>query len=238
LADYLALHGFTQRGSMWQEVAGLVGGQWETPDLPGHGREPSVGWAEAVAGVCRGLERSGPATTLVGYSMGGRIALAAALECPAAGARLVLVSASPGIADPADRERRRQEDERLADRIERIGSGLFVDEWLARPMFAGLGRRSRAWGAADRRMRTSNTATGLAGALRLLGQGVQPFLGARLAEIAIPVVAVAGEADQRYVRYAKALASGAPEGRFVAVRGAGHGVVGEDPRAVARAIAG
>ena len=49
---YLALHGFTQRGAMWDEVAGLVGGVWEMPDLPGHGGQPVVDWAAAVQQVC------------------------------------------------------------------------------------------------------------------------------------------------------------------------------------------
>jgi len=236
LADFLALHGFTQRGAMWDEVAGLAGGAWDTPDLPGHGGTAAVPWDAAVAMVVGWIGDAGPATTLVGYSMGGRIALAAALEHPAGLDRLVLVSASPGIADDAARERRLREDEATADRIERLGVDLFLIEWLSLPMFSGLGRRPAAWGSRDLRLRQSNDAAGLAAAMCLLGHGSQPFLGDRVGELRVPVVTVAGDRDGAYAFHASGMAAAVPDGRFVEVGGAGHAVVAEDPKAIARIL--
>lgn len=238
MAEVLALHGFTQRGVMWEEVAGLAGGAWDTPDLPGHGSEPTVDWAAAVAGLKARAEACDPGYSLVGYSMGGRLALAVALERPAGLGRLVLISAAPGIADPAARERRLAEDRQTADRIERLGVDLFLIEWLARPMFTGLGRRPAAWGSRDLRLRQTNRPDGLAGAVRMLGQGSQPFYGDRLAALEVPLVTVAGGSDDVYLGHARRMAMAAGDGRCVEVRGAGHAVVGEDPRAVLRALAG
>jgi len=238
LADYLGLHGFTQRGSMWDEVAGLVGGAWSTPDLPGHGSTPAGDWGRAVALVREWIGDAGPGVTVVGYSMGGRLALAAALEAPEGIGRLVLVSAGAGISDPPARARRLEEDRVLADRIERLGVEVFLTEWMARPMFSGLGRRPAAWGSRDLRMRASNTAAGLAGSLRSLGQGSQPYLGSRLGGLGVPLVAVAGSADATYLSRAGAMAAAVPDGRLAEVPGAGHAVVGEDPAAVARILAG
>ncbi|MCJ7725767.1 MAG: 2-succinyl-6-hydroxy-2,4-cyclohexadiene-1-carboxylate synthase, partial [Acidimicrobiia bacterium] len=157
---------------------------------------------------------------------------------PAGLGRLVLISASPGIADPAARERRHAEDRQTAERIERLGIDLFLTEWLALPMFSGLGRRPAAWGSRDLRLRRTNRPEGLAGAVRLLGQGSQPFLGDRLSELDVPVVTVAGAGDGVYLGHARRMAGTAADGRCVEVRGAGHAVVGEDPRAVMRVLAG
>jgi 2-succinyl-6-hydroxy-2,4-cyclohexadiene-1-carboxylate synthase len=229
----LALHGFTQRGTMWAEMAAEVGGEWLTPDLPGHGAEPPVPW-EAAAARLQGLLAVLPRPRiLAGYSMGGRMALAVALAAPDAVDGLVLISASAGIADGAVRARRREEDARLAGRIRAIGVEAFVDEWLARPMFAGLGRRDGSWREADRRQRVEHHGDRLAGALESLGPGAQPPLGNRLGELAMPVLLVAGADDEAYAARARAMAGSVANGRAALVDGAGHAVVGERPEAVA-----
>ena len=237
MADVLALHGFTQRGAMWGEVASLVGGEWETPDLPGHGQKPPMDWGSAVSWLSGLVEAAGPGVTLTGYSMGGRLALAVALEQPEGLERLVLLAASPGIADPAARSRRRAEDEQAAERIERLGIDLFLTEWLSLPMFSGLGRRPTAWGSRDMRLRQSNQPDGLAAAVRLLGQGSQPHLGGRIGELRVPLVTVAGTGDDVYLAHARRMADTAADGVFIEVRGAGHALVGEDPKTIARVLA-
>src|SRR3954452_18541337 len=113
------LPGFTQTRRSWEGViAALHGPRPLAPDLPGHGtaahRRPAS--FSACAGYVRALA-DGPCT-LCGYSMGGRIALFTALALPGFVQRLVLIVASPGLADPAERERRRAADEALAARIE------------------------------------------------------------------------------------------------------------------------
>lgn len=232
MSDLLALHGFTQRGAMWRELAALIGGDWRMPDLPGHGSNPPLPWDEAVAWVA---EQAAGAAVVIGYSMGGRLALGAALERPMR--RLVLVSASTGIADPDRRRDRRRSDGLLADRIERLGSETFVAEWLQRPMFTGLAGRDHAWRAADAASRFGNEAAGLAAALRLLGRGAQPSLAGRLGEIAAPVLVVAGSADPAGVASAEAMAAGLPNGTLVVLPGVGHAVVGEAPEALAGTLA-
>jgi len=235
--SYLALHGFTQRGSMWDEIATVVRGEWATPDLPGHGGRPACPWEKAVARVGEWLGETAPPRWLVGYSMGGRLALAAALEHAGMVDRLVLVSASPGIAGEADRQRRRAEDEALANRLETAGVAAFVDEWLARPMFSGLAARPAEWRAADRAARVGNEASGLAAALRLLGQGAQPYLGERLAALSMPVLLVAGADDGRYAALAGSMGKRLARSTVAEVPGAGHAVVGERPAELAALLA-
>ena len=70
---------------------------------------------------------------LLGYSLGGRVALQLALDHPGRIRRLVLVSSGPGIADPAERERRRQRDERLAQILDEDGISPFTAWWESSP---------------------------------------------------------------------------------------------------------
>jgi 2-succinyl-6-hydroxy-2,4-cyclohexadiene-1-carboxylate synthase len=235
--NFLALHGFTQRGSMWDEVAALAGGNWSAPDLPGHGGRPACSWEEAVALVGGLLAGIAPPRCLVGYSMGGRLALAVALDQPSLVDRLALLSAAAGIEEGADRQRRRAEDLALADRLEAMGVDAFVDEWLSRPLFAGLAARPPEWRDADRKARAGNDASGLAAALRLLGQGAQPYLGDRLGSLPMPVLLAAGSEDRRYADQARRMGGLIARATVAEVAGAGHAVVGERPAELAALLA-
>src|SRR4051794_21012664 len=133
------LHGFTQTRQSWRRTVRALGaGRYRAlvPDLPGHGqaahRTPSF---DAVTAYVRAL---GPERfPLAGYSMGGRIALHAALALQPRVERLVLVGASPGLADPAERAARRAADDALAGRLEAIGGEAFSAGWGAPPPVAG-----------------------------------------------------------------------------------------------------
>src|SRR5215217_5161326 len=114
------LHGFTQTRRSWEGViAVLRAPRVVAPDLPGHGsaadRRPAS--FSACAAYVRAVADGGPCT-LCGYSMGGRIALYTALAFPGLVSRLVLIGASPGLADEGERAARRASDEALADRLE------------------------------------------------------------------------------------------------------------------------
>ena len=231
------LHGFTQTRQSWRRTVAALGGRYRAlaPDLPGHGlaadRRPAS--FAACAAYVRAL--AGDRFVLAGYSMGGRIALYAALALPGSAQRLVLVGASPGIADAAEREARRVADEALAERIEAVGIEAFAKEWGAQPLFAGQDEKVAAAAHADR---LRNTPAGLAAALRGLGTGVMPPLWDRLGELAIPVTLVVGERDEKFRAIAERMAAVIPDCRLEVVAGAGHAVQLERPEAVAAAIAG
>jgi 2-succinyl-6-hydroxy-2,4-cyclohexadiene-1-carboxylate synthase len=227
------LHGFTQTRQSWRRtVAALAGGRYRAlvPDLPGHGlaaaRRP-VSFAACTAYV-RALASDGFA--LAGYSMGGRVALYVALALPELVERLVLIGASPGIADDGERAARRRVDKALADRIETIGIEAFAAEWDAQELFAGQDERVRAAAHADR---LRNTPAGLAAALRGLGTGAMPPLWQRLSELAMPVTLIAGERDAKFRDIAERMAAAIPGCRIEVVVGAGHAVQLERPDAVA-----
>ncbi len=129
------------------------------------------------------------------------MALLVALEYPDLVDRLILVSSSPGLRDEADRKARRGSDEDLARRIETIGLDAFLTEWLEGPV-TGTSHLDDDVRRTDRTVRNENTAAGLASALRVLGQGAQPFVGDRLNELSVPVLTISGERDEKYQRLA------------------------------------
>ena len=234
----VALHGFTQTGAMFAELAELLGKEVLAPDLPGHGRSAAypATFASAATGVADVLAEVGSPVPLIGYSQGGRVALAVALERPELVSHLVLVSTSLGIQDEAERGERRRADEVLAAELARGDLASFVGRWLRSPMFAGLERRGPAWREADAARRLENTPKGLAAALVGLGQGAQPYLGGRLGELGMPVLVVAGERDEKYVSIANAMMRSLPEATLRILRDAGHAAIGEQPQVVANLI--
>ena len=226
------VHGFTQTLAAWGPVAERLAGRWEVVrvDLPGHGGSGAVraGFGEA-AGL---VGAAGGVGAYVGYSLGGRLCLRLALDRPDLVRALVLVGASPGIADPGERAARRAADGRLADALERDGVAAFLDRWLAGPLFATLPAE-----AAGRTERLANSAEGLASALRRLGTGVQEPLWDRLAELRPPALLVAGERDPKFTGLARRMAAViGPSARVAVVAGAGHAVHLERPAELAALV--
>jgi 2-succinyl-6-hydroxy-2,4-cyclohexadiene-1-carboxylate synthase len=238
MADLVLIHGFTQTGRSWQPIAHALAGRYRAaaPDLPGHGdfaeRRPAS--FAACDAYLRALADGRP-FTLAGYSLGGRVALHAALSLGPVVERLVLIGATPGIADPAERAARAAADAALAERIEAIGIEEFVREWGAQPLFAGVPRGVAELADEDR---LRNTASGLAAALRGLGTGVMPPLWDRLGELTIPVDLVVGERDEKFRAIAERMEGALPAPRLHVVGGSGHAVHLEAPDAVVEVLAG
>jgi 2-succinyl-6-hydroxy-2,4-cyclohexadiene-1-carboxylate synthase len=229
-------HGFTQTARSWATMERLLrtrlpGAETVAVDLPGHGEAPPPPDADLWASAHR-LVDAGGAGTYVGYSMGGRVALHAALTRRAEVLRIVLIGATAGIEDPDERRARRTADERLAAHIESVGVSAFLDEWLANPLFAGLSDE-----AAGRTDRLRNTATGLAASLRATGTGTQTPLWERLGEVHAPALVVVGEDDAKFTSLGRRLVEGLPNAELVVIAGAGHSVHLEQPAATADAIA-
>ena len=145
---------------------------------------------------------------LGGYSMGGRIALHLALAEPARVRRLVLIGASPGLADPAERARRRVADEALAEEVQASTLEAFARRWAQTPVLAGLPDDVAAEVHADR---LRSTTDGLAAALRGLGTGALPSLWGRLGELALPVALLVGERDAKFRAVAERMAAALPD---------------------------
>ena len=230
------LHGFTHTGRSWHPVIAALGERYTSvaDDIRGHGDASERVPVSLEAVIDDVVAAAGPERyTLVGYSMGGRIALHVALAAGDRVERLVLIGASPGIADEGERSARQRADEELAGEIERSSIEEFARRWAQTPVLAGLPAAALDAAHADR---LRSTPAGLARALRGLGTGALPSLWERLGELSIPVTLVVGERDSKFSAIAVEMARGMPEAEVVVAPGAGHAVHLEAPEAIARAL--
>ncbi|MDQ2996203.1 MAG: 2-succinyl-6-hydroxy-2,4-cyclohexadiene-1-carboxylate synthase [Chloroflexota bacterium] len=241
----LLLHGFTGSASTWTPMIGALRPHFRTiaPDLIGHGHSDSPLDAEryrmerCVADVLALLDalEIGRADVL-GYSMGGRVALHFAAAAPERVGALVLESSSPGIADAAERQARVVADETLADLIACDGLAAFVERWERLPLFASQAALPQETRARLHAQRLRNNPLGLANSLRGMGTGQQESLWDQLDALDVRTLLIAGELDTKYRALAHQMAATLPNARAVIVSGAGHAVHLEQPQAFAKNV--
>jgi len=241
----LLLHGFTSSAAAWAPLVARLAPHRRTiaVDLIGHGQSDAPARAEryrmeqCVADLLALLDTLDIAQTdVLGYSMGGRVALQLAAVAPTRVGGLVLESSSPGLADLTERQARIAADEALADSIERDGLAVFVDRWERLPLFASHTALPAEIRARQRAQRMRNNPQGLANSLRGMGTGRQTSLWDRLPQLHMPILLIAGELDQKYSAIAEQMAQALPNARKVIVPNAGHTVHLEQPELFATTI--
>jgi 2-succinyl-6-hydroxy-2,4-cyclohexadiene-1-carboxylate synthase len=224
--------GFMQRGDAWRPVAELLPERYPS-SLLDHREHTFEGRLREIAEAAVGPDASG--AVLVGYSLGGRLALRAVLREPARYAGLVIVSTTAGIDDAPARTARAEADERLAAWIEASPMEDVVSVWERQPLFAD---QSETLVEEQRPGRLSHDPASLALLLRTAGQGVLEPVWHELLRLDLPVLAIAGARDDGYVRAARRIAETAPHGRLAVVGEAGHAPQLQQPEEVGRLIAG
>jgi 2-succinyl-6-hydroxy-2,4-cyclohexadiene-1-carboxylate synthase len=228
--EFCFVHGFTQTGKSWATAAQAIGDSTNTfVDAPDHGESQ---------GVTLSLQETGDeladiafGKVLVGYSMGARMALHAAIQHPYAMTGLVLVSGTPGIEDDSERAARVKADEELASRIESIGTSAFIQEWIRQPLFA-----KSKFSKEEIEDRSRNMPASLATSLRKCGTGQQEPLWVQLQEINIPVLLICGVRDEKFSDIAKRMNQLIPHSTLRILDKAGHNAHLDQPEAFAQAI--
>lgn len=231
------LHGFSATHRAWDRVRPLLPAERYLPlalDLPGHGRQADCERPITFAGcVAHVLDRAPERYALCGYSMGGRIALHVALHAPDRVKRLVLVSTTAGIEDPAERAARRASEDQLAEELTRVPLDSFIERWRSQPLFADEPPVVSALAREDQRR---NRGEALAAVLRGIGTGRMKPLWDRLSELTMPVTVLAGERDEKFKALARRMVGELPRAKLEVAAG-GHALQLENPAAVAQALA-
>ena len=239
------LHGFSGAAATWAEVSPPLAAAYQviTLDILGHGKsdcptEPAAYRMPAIAADIISLLESLvlKQAHLLGYSMGGRLALYLALHFPTHFASLMLESASPGLMTARERLERRRRDEALAAEIEAQGIAWFVDYWESLPLWATQAHLPAPALAAQRQQRLDNQPLGLANSLRAMGSGAQPNLWPRLPALALPTLLIVGEADAKFRRIAAYMAGQIAKSQLVVLPAAGHNCHLEQPQAFSHAL--
>lgn len=242
-APLVLLHGFTGSSFNWR----LLAKAWEarhmviTIDLLGHGQSSTASdparyrMERAAEDLQIVIESITPEPIhMLGYSMGGRLALYYALHYPVRS--LILESASPGLATEAERQTRRESDENLAERLERDGIVPFVDFWERLPLFASQARLPEPVRAMLRAQRLQNSPHGLANSLRGMGTGIQPSLWDKLPELNVPTLLIAGAEDAKFTAIAEQMRDRIPQAQLVVIPDAGHTTHLEQPERFADVV--
>jgi 2-succinyl-6-hydroxy-2,4-cyclohexadiene-1-carboxylate synthase len=230
MPEVVFLPGFMQHADAWSPVAAAVGERYPSQIV-----DFSTWTFEGRLAEIRAATQAGD--VLVGYSMGGRLALHAALREPDRYAGVALVGVSPGIEDPGEGAARVQADEELALWIESSSIEDVVARWEHNLVFAS---QSPALVAAQRPGRLAHSPADLASLLRSAGQGAMVPVWERLGELQMPVLALAGEHDSKYREAAQRMRSSARAAGTridaVAIPGTGHAAHLERPDAVRDAL--
>lgn len=241
----LLLHGFTGSSANWADLLPVFSERYLVirVDALGHGRSASPAdpnryqMDRVAADIVALLDAWEIAQTAVlGYSMGGRLALYLACTYPARFSQLILESSSPGLATETERATRRQSDEALADWIEAQGIEAFVNRWEALPLWDSQQQIPEAVRQRLHEQRLQNNPVGLANSLRGMGTGAQPALWGELATLERPTLLIAGELDGKFVAINQKMVDLLPNGSLQLIPDAGHTTHLERPSAFATAV--
>ncbi len=225
----LYLHGFLGCKEDWDEIITLRTDVCAhlSVDLPGHGSSQKLPDRRFEMSGCAGLllelldSEKIDRCHLIGYSMGGRLALYLAVRYPERFTGVVIESASPGLKTDDERSQRRHHDDQVAQKLLPVDFDSFLDEWYRQPIFAGLDRQSDAFRAMIERRRHGHP-SGLARSLRFMGTGAQPSLWDDLSATSSRLFFVAGANDAKFRRLAGEMHHLCPRSQTAIIANAGH----------------
>ena len=234
----LLLHGFTGSGEGWQEFIPY----WKThskviaPDIIGHGKtdSPTEVTSYNIEKVAQGLnalleELQIEKIDVLGYSMGGRLALTFAINYPEKVRRLILESSSPGLETDNERKARQLQDDKLALLIKEQGIQNFVEYWENIALFQSQKKLPESVQNNIRKQRLSNNSIGLMNSLYGMGTGAQPSWWDALKLIQSPTLLITGSQDEKFCQIAEKMAKVLKNSQWVSITDCGHAIHVEKP---------
>uniref|UniRef100_A0A803L7K1 Mandelate racemase/muconate lactonizing enzyme C-terminal domain-containing protein n=1 Tax=Chenopodium quinoa TaxID=63459 RepID=A0A803L7K1_CHEQI len=251
----LFLHGFLGTGEDWTPIMTALSGSAKclSIDLPGHGSSilqslddsgnPTEGQSlsiELVAAVLSQLinKISTGKVTLIGYSMGARIALYMALRFSGQIDGAVVISGSPGLRDEMERRIRAAKDDSRAQSIISFGLVPFLENWYSSDLWNSF-RGHPSYDKVVASRLEHHDIHGLAKALSGLSIGRQMPLWEDLKHCKIPLMFVVGEKDEKFKSISRNISrimGQTTNHEVVEVSDCGHAVHLENPLALVRLL--
>lgn len=207
LIPIFLLHGFTGSGKDWDFLTTKLPAKYfpVAIDIIGHGKSDSPNekayYSEdnLVKQLHKVIQYFGyEKNILLGYSLGGRIALSYLLKFPEYIQGLILESSSPGITEAKERILRIANDEKLAESINRIGIEKFVENWINQPFFSSLKNLSRQKFHELYERRILNNPVGISNILTEFSQGKMFPKWNLLEKLSFPILLISGALDKKY----------------------------------------
>ncbi len=241
----LFLHGFLGNGKDFNTVISLLSEKFDclAVDLPGHGNTQVKGGDEfyTLSNTAKGLiqwleDLQIQQCFLVGYSMGGRLALYLALYYPQYFQKVILESASPGLKTAKERSQRYLSDLRLAEELEQQNLEDFLIRWYEKPLFKTFKSHSNSESILARRLQ--NNPTELAKSLRWMGIGNQPSLWEKLSQTQIPLLLLVGGLDEKFITINQEMANLCSTAQLEIIPDCGHNIHIENPQQWVKVVQG
>jgi len=243
----LLLHGFTGDHSTWGNLVKKMQKNYLciVPDIIGHGRSesPIDSARYSMENVSADMKKilmtlNVEKCHVLGYSMGGRLALQFSVLFPECVKTLILESASPGLLLAEEREQRVEQDNKLADLIEKEGMKSFVEYWQSIPLFKTQEKLTEEKKASIYEQRLRNNKVGLANSLRGMGTGVQQSLWKELVNMRFPVLLLTGEYDEKFCKIAEKMSVMLQNCEWQTISEVGHAIHVEDSEMFGRIVSG
>ena len=238
-APLFLLHGYAGQPGSWRTISSLLPHRTcLAPALFGH--DPAIEVTAPIPfeeQVSRIVDALPPAPVrLVGYSLGGRVALGVLARARGRIASAVIIGANPGLASIEERASRVAADAGWARMLRERGLDAFIEAWEAQPLFASQARSPAPARAEQRALREEHRAASLAHAMTALGLGAMPDYTPLLPRMDLPIDLVVGALDAKFALVAASMMTSLPRATLHTIEDAGHNVVLEQPEALARVL--
>lgn len=233
-------HGNLQQPTVWNNLTqqlqeNLVATEIRKENLWGSLADSCWSWAERFCqatysvAIKHTAEHSIPQQCLLGYSLGGRLALHALVARPELWSKAIIIGAGVGTTDPEQKQRYLGCDRIWAHRFLTEPWDDLLREWDNLPVFCGRPCPTpRPESDFDRHK--------IAHAFEAYSKGRMDYLVPRLAQLSIPITYVTGSDDHRYCQMGQTLMNQCPTVNHVIVENAGHRVPWEQPQKFAEIL--
>ncbi|MDA0986167.1 MAG: 2-succinyl-6-hydroxy-2,4-cyclohexadiene-1-carboxylate synthase [Bacteroidetes bacterium] len=239
----LFLHGFAGSSKDWTEVISHLpkNNFIVTIDLIGHGKSSSpknkmyYNEKALITQLFSVIKKTASKNiNLIGYSLGGRLALSFSIKYPKIIKTLILESSTAGLTKKNERKRKRIMDKFLSNKLKKDGIKKFIHYWFEQPLFKNLKKHKNYKNLINKRLK--NNKFGISNILTEFSQGKMKSMWSAIKHIETPMLLITGEKDRKYKKINSRMAKKLQKAKHVSIKNAGHNTHFEKPKLFANFV--